>query len=197
MNQLGPQSVKSRLQCSRNYAQPRPPAWVSNWMPGSSAPERSPRLSAGRLRRHSGLRRAPQNSPEPETPGAPTHDGMAGPSLRPRRLRPGESESLAAPTEVAARDRGAPAESAQGPGRRPRVTPRQGAVFPEHGRPVGAEPRFDLATASWPAAVSPAAAKRLRETGGRHGRSVPGRVLASLIRTGDAHSPRTADAAGR
>ena len=31
----------------------------------------------------------------------------------------------------------------------------------------------------------------------RHGRSVPGRVLASLIRTGDAHSPRTADAAGQ
>ena len=45
--------------------------------------------------------------------------------------------------------------------------------------------------------LSPAAAKRLRETGVRHGRSVPGRVLASLIRTGDAQSPRTADAAGQ
>jgi len=45
--------------------------------------------------------------------------------------------------------------------------------------------------------LSPAAAKRLRETGVRHGRSVPGRVLASLIRTGDAHSPRIADAAGQ
>lgn len=45
--------------------------------------------------------------------------------------------------------------------------------------------------------LSPAAATRLRETGVRHGRSVPGRVLASLIRTGDAHSPRTADAAGQ
>ena len=44
--------------------------------------------------------------------------------------------------------------------------------------------------------LSTAAAKRLRETGVRHGRNVPGRVLASLIRTGDAHSPRTADAAG-
>jgi hypothetical protein len=45
--------------------------------------------------------------------------------------------------------------------------------------------------------LSTAAAKRLRETGVRHGRSVPGRVLASLIRTGDAHSPRTADATGQ
>ena len=41
------------------------------------------------------------------------------------------------------------------------------------------------------------ALKRLRETGVRHGRSVPGRVLASLIRTGDAHSPRPADDAGQ
>lgn len=46
-------------------------------------------------------------------------------------------------------------------------------------------------------ALSPSAAKRLRETGVRHGRTVPGRVLAALIRTGDAHSPRTADAAGQ
>jgi hypothetical protein len=46
-------------------------------------------------------------------------------------------------------------------------------------------------------ALSPAAAKRLRETGVRHGRTVPGRVLASLIRTGDAHSPRMADTAGQ
>ncbi|MSU53193.1 MAG: hypothetical protein EXS41_07335 [Opitutaceae bacterium] len=45
--------------------------------------------------------------------------------------------------------------------------------------------------------LSTAAAKRLRETGVRHGRTVPGRVLAALIRTGDAHSPRTADAAGQ
>lgn len=41
------------------------------------------------------------------------------------------------------------------------------------------------------------AVKRLRENGVRHGRTVPGRVLASLIRTGDAHSPRPADAAGQ
>lgn len=41
------------------------------------------------------------------------------------------------------------------------------------------------------------AVKRLRENGVRHGRTVSGRVLASLIRTGDAHSPRPADATGQ
>lgn len=46
-------------------------------------------------------------------------------------------------------------------------------------------------------ALSPAATKRLRETGVRHGRTVPGRVLAGLIRSGDAHSPRLADGAGQ
>ena len=46
-------------------------------------------------------------------------------------------------------------------------------------------------------AITPAGTKRLRETGVRHGRTVPGRVLASLIRSGEAHSPRTADAAGQ
>jgi hypothetical protein len=45
--------------------------------------------------------------------------------------------------------------------------------------------------------LTPAAVKRLREIGVRHGRAVPGRVLASLIRTGDAHSPRLADHAGQ
>jgi hypothetical protein len=45
--------------------------------------------------------------------------------------------------------------------------------------------------------LTAAAAKRLRENGVRHGRTVPGRVLASLIRTGDAHSPRPADAVGQ
>ena len=45
--------------------------------------------------------------------------------------------------------------------------------------------------------LTPTAIKRLRETGVRHGRTVPGRVLASLIRTGDAHSPRPADDAGQ
>ena len=45
--------------------------------------------------------------------------------------------------------------------------------------------------------LTPSAAKRLRENGVRHGRTVPGRVLASLIRAGDAHSPRPADASGQ
>jgi hypothetical protein len=45
--------------------------------------------------------------------------------------------------------------------------------------------------------LTAAGAKRLRENGARHGRSVPGRVLASLIRTGEAHSPSAADAAGQ
>ena len=46
-------------------------------------------------------------------------------------------------------------------------------------------------------ALTSSAAKRLRESGVRHGRKVPGRVLASLIRSGEAHSPRAADAAGQ
>lgn len=46
-------------------------------------------------------------------------------------------------------------------------------------------------------ALTPAAAKRLRENGVRNGRTIPSRVLASLIRTGDAHSPRPADATGQ
>lgn len=45
--------------------------------------------------------------------------------------------------------------------------------------------------------LTPTATKRLREIGVRHGRTVPSRVLASLIRTGDAHSPRPADHAGQ
>lgn len=46
-------------------------------------------------------------------------------------------------------------------------------------------------------ALTPAGVRRLRESGVRHGRNVPGRVLAALIRSGDAHSPRPADAAGQ
>ena len=45
--------------------------------------------------------------------------------------------------------------------------------------------------------LTTAGAKRLRENGARHGRQVPGRVLASLIRSGEAHSPTVADAAGQ
>jgi len=45
--------------------------------------------------------------------------------------------------------------------------------------------------------LTSAGAKRLRENGARHGRAVPGRVLASLIRSGEAHSPTIADAAGQ
>jgi hypothetical protein len=45
--------------------------------------------------------------------------------------------------------------------------------------------------------LTAAAAKRLRENGVRHGRTLPGRVLASLIRSGDAHTPRPADAFGQ
>ena len=46
-------------------------------------------------------------------------------------------------------------------------------------------------------ALTGAAVRRLRDSGVRHGRQVPSRVLASLIRTGGAHSPRPADAAGQ
>jgi hypothetical protein len=45
--------------------------------------------------------------------------------------------------------------------------------------------------------LTPEAVKRLREAGVRHGREVPGRLLAALIRTGGAHSPAPADAAGQ
>ncbi len=46
-------------------------------------------------------------------------------------------------------------------------------------------------------ALTPAAVRRLRESGVRHGRKFPATILASLIRTGDAHSPRPADHAGQ
>ena len=46
-------------------------------------------------------------------------------------------------------------------------------------------------------ALTPAAIRRLRESGVRHGRKFPAAILASLIRTGDAHSPRPADHAGQ
>lgn len=45
--------------------------------------------------------------------------------------------------------------------------------------------------------LTAAATRRLRENGVRHGRTVPGRVLASLVRSGEAHSPRPADPAGQ
>lgn len=45
--------------------------------------------------------------------------------------------------------------------------------------------------------LTPAAVRRLRAGGVRHGRKFPASILASLIRTGDAHSPRAADAAGQ
>ena len=45
--------------------------------------------------------------------------------------------------------------------------------------------------------LTPAAMRRLREHGVRVGGALPSTILASLIRTGDAHSPRPADAAGQ
>jgi len=45
--------------------------------------------------------------------------------------------------------------------------------------------------------LTPAAVRRLRESGVRHGRKFPATILASLIRTGDAHSPRPAEHAGQ
>ena len=45
--------------------------------------------------------------------------------------------------------------------------------------------------------LTPAAVRRLRESGVRNGRKFPASILASLIRSGDAHSPRPADAAGQ
>ena len=45
--------------------------------------------------------------------------------------------------------------------------------------------------------LTPTAVRRLRESGVRHGRKFPASILASLIRSGDAHSPRPADAQGQ
>ena len=45
--------------------------------------------------------------------------------------------------------------------------------------------------------LTPAAVSRLRASGVRHGRKFPAAILASLIRTGDAHTPRLADHAGQ
>lgn len=45
--------------------------------------------------------------------------------------------------------------------------------------------------------LTTAAVRRLRDSGVRHGRKFPATILASLIRTGDAHSPRPADHAGQ
>lgn len=46
-------------------------------------------------------------------------------------------------------------------------------------------------------ALTRAAVRKLQGTGGRHGRKFPASILASLVRNGDAHSPRLADHAGR
>jgi hypothetical protein len=46
-------------------------------------------------------------------------------------------------------------------------------------------------------ALTPVAVRRLRESGVRSGRKFPASVLAALIRSGDAHSPRPADAPGQ
>ncbi len=46
-------------------------------------------------------------------------------------------------------------------------------------------------------ALTLTAIRKLREAGVRHGRKFPASILASLIRTGDAHSPRLADHAGQ
>lgn len=45
--------------------------------------------------------------------------------------------------------------------------------------------------------LTPAALRRLRDNGVRLGGTFPSSILASLIRTGDAHSPRPADAEGQ
>ena len=45
--------------------------------------------------------------------------------------------------------------------------------------------------------LTPQGTKQLRAAGVRSGQKVPARVLASLVRTGNAHSPRLADAAGQ
>ncbi len=46
-------------------------------------------------------------------------------------------------------------------------------------------------------ALSPTAVRRLKDAGVRHGRKFPAVILASLIRSGDAYSPRPADHAGQ
>lgn len=46
-------------------------------------------------------------------------------------------------------------------------------------------------------ALTPVAIRKLRDGGIRHGRKFPASILASLIRSGDAHSPRLADHAGQ
>ena len=45
--------------------------------------------------------------------------------------------------------------------------------------------------------LTPQGAKQLRAAGVRSGQKFPARVLAALIRSGQAHSPRPADAAGQ
>ena len=45
--------------------------------------------------------------------------------------------------------------------------------------------------------LTPTAVRRLRESGVRHGRKFPAAILVSLVRTGDAHSPRPADHDGQ
>ncbi len=45
--------------------------------------------------------------------------------------------------------------------------------------------------------LTPTAVRRLRESGVRHGRKFPAAILGSLVRTGDAHSPRPADHKGQ
>lgn len=45
--------------------------------------------------------------------------------------------------------------------------------------------------------LTPAGLRRLRDHGVRIGGGVPSSILAALIRTGDAHSPRPADATGQ
>lgn len=45
--------------------------------------------------------------------------------------------------------------------------------------------------------LTPDGAKQLRAAGVRGGQTVPARVLASLIRSGNAHSPRLAESAGQ
>ena len=50
-----------------------------------------------------GLRQPAQDPQEPETPGAQEHEGMAGPRVRRRSLRPGDNQPLAAKTEMATR----------------------------------------------------------------------------------------------
>lgn len=45
--------------------------------------------------------------------------------------------------------------------------------------------------------LTPQGAKQLRAAGVKSGQKVPSRVLAALVRTGNAHSPRLADATGQ